>query len=44
MAAKSVTRFAGSQFYITVAAPTFLDNQKPPYVVFGQVTEVSTLY
>jgi len=30
---------AGSQFYITVAAPTFLDNQKPPYVVFGQVTE-----
>jgi peptidyl-prolyl cis-trans isomerase A (cyclophilin A) len=30
---------AGSQFYITVAAPTFLDGQRPPYVVFGQVTE-----
>jgi peptidyl-prolyl cis-trans isomerase A (cyclophilin A) len=30
---------AGSQFYITVAAPTFLDGQNPPYVVFGQVIE-----
>jgi peptidyl-prolyl cis-trans isomerase A (cyclophilin A) len=30
---------AGSQFYITVAAPTFLDGQRPPYVVFGQVIE-----
>jgi peptidyl-prolyl cis-trans isomerase A (cyclophilin A) len=30
---------AGSQFYITVAATPFLDGQKPPYVVFGQVTE-----
>jgi peptidyl-prolyl cis-trans isomerase A (cyclophilin A) len=30
---------AGSQFYITVAAPTFLDGQQPPYVIFGQVVE-----
>ena len=30
---------AGSQFYITVAAPTFLDGQRPPYVIFGQVIE-----
>lgn len=30
---------AGSQFYITVTATSFLDGQRPPYVVFGQVTE-----
>jgi cyclophilin family peptidyl-prolyl cis-trans isomerase len=30
---------AGSQFYITVAATPFLDGQKPPYVVFGEVVE-----
>ena len=30
---------AGSQFYITVAATPFLDGQRPPYVVFGQVIE-----
>jgi peptidyl-prolyl cis-trans isomerase A (cyclophilin A) len=30
---------AGSQFYITVVATPFLDGQRPPYVVFGQVTE-----
>jgi peptidyl-prolyl cis-trans isomerase A (cyclophilin A) len=30
---------AGSQFYITVASTPFLDGQKPPYVVFGQVVE-----
>lgn len=30
---------AGSQFYITVTATPFLDNQRPPYVVFGQVTQ-----
>jgi peptidyl-prolyl cis-trans isomerase A (cyclophilin A) len=30
---------AGSQFYITVTATPFLDGQRPPYVVFGQVTE-----
>ena len=30
---------AGSQFYITVASPAFLDGQRPPYVVFGQVIE-----
>lgn len=30
---------AGSQFYITVTATPFLDGQRPPYVVFGQVTQ-----
>ena len=30
---------AGSQFYITLAAQPGLDGGKPPYVVFGQVTE-----
>ena len=34
---------AGSQFYITVAATPFLDNQRPPYVVFGQVVEGSDI-
>jgi peptidyl-prolyl cis-trans isomerase A (cyclophilin A) len=39
MARTSAPNSAGSQFYITVAAPTFLDGQSPPYVVFGQVIE-----
>ena len=39
MARTSAPNSAGSQFYITVAAPTFLDGQTPPYVVFGQVIE-----
>jgi peptidyl-prolyl cis-trans isomerase B (cyclophilin B) len=39
MARTGLPDSAGSQFYVTVAAPTFLDNQKPPYVVFGYVTE-----
>jgi peptidyl-prolyl cis-trans isomerase A (cyclophilin A) len=39
MARTQAPNSAGSQFYITVSAPTFLDEQKPPYVVFGQVTE-----
>jgi|SRR5688572_1120035 len=30
---------AGSQFYINVASTPFLDGQRPPYVVFGKVTE-----
>jgi len=30
---------AGSQFYVTLGAPGFLDGQHPPYVVFGQVIE-----
>jgi peptidyl-prolyl cis-trans isomerase A (cyclophilin A) len=30
---------AGSQFYITVEPTTFLDGQRPPYVVFGQIVE-----
>jgi peptidyl-prolyl cis-trans isomerase A (cyclophilin A) len=30
---------AGSQFYITVAPTPFLDGQRPPYVVFGQIVE-----
>ena len=39
MARTSAPNSAGSQFYITVTATTFLDGQQPPYVVFGQVTE-----
>jgi peptidyl-prolyl cis-trans isomerase A (cyclophilin A) len=39
MARTSAPDSAGSQFYITVAAPTFLDGQRPPYVIFGQVVE-----
>jgi cyclophilin family peptidyl-prolyl cis-trans isomerase len=39
MARTSAPNSAGSQFYITVAPTTFLDGQKPPYVVFGQVVE-----
>ena len=30
---------AGSQFYVTVAATPFLDGQRPPYVVFGEVID-----
>jgi peptidyl-prolyl cis-trans isomerase A (cyclophilin A) len=39
MARTSQPNSAGSQFYITVTATPFLDGQKPPYVVFGQVIE-----
>jgi peptidyl-prolyl cis-trans isomerase A (cyclophilin A) len=39
MARTSQPNSAGSQFYITVAATPFLDGQRPPYVVFGQVVE-----
>lgn len=39
MARTQAPNSAGSQFYITVTATPFLDGQKPPYVVFGQVTE-----
>src|SRR5678815_2855382 len=39
MARTSAPNSAGSQFYITVAATPFLDGQKPPYVVFGEVVE-----
>ena len=39
MARTSQPNSAGSQFYITVTATPFLDGQKPPYVVFGEVVE-----
>jgi cyclophilin family peptidyl-prolyl cis-trans isomerase len=39
MARTSAPNSAGSQFYITVVPTPFLDGQKPPYVVFGMVTE-----
>ncbi len=39
MARTSAPNSAGSQFYITLGAPGFLDGQQPPYVVFGQVIE-----
>jgi cyclophilin family peptidyl-prolyl cis-trans isomerase len=39
MARTSAPNSAGSQFYITVVPTPFLDGQKPPYVVFGQVTD-----
>lgn len=39
MARTSQADSAGSQFYITVAATPFLDGQRPPYVVFGEVVE-----
>lgn len=39
MARTPAPNSAGSQFYITVAPTPFLDGQKPPYVVFGQVVE-----
>ena len=39
MARTQAPHSAGSQFYITVTATPFLDGQRPPYVVFGQVTE-----
>jgi peptidyl-prolyl cis-trans isomerase A (cyclophilin A) len=39
MARTGLPDSAGSQFYITLTATPFLDNQRPPYVVFGQVIE-----
>jgi peptidyl-prolyl cis-trans isomerase A (cyclophilin A) len=39
MARTSAPDSAGSQFYITLGAHSFLDGQRPPYVVFGQVIE-----
>ena len=39
MARTSAPNSAGSQFYVTLNAQAFLDNQVPPYVVFGYVTE-----
>jgi cyclophilin family peptidyl-prolyl cis-trans isomerase len=39
MARTPAPNSAGSQFYITLGAPLFLDGQNPPYVVFGQVIE-----
>jgi peptidyl-prolyl cis-trans isomerase A (cyclophilin A) len=39
MARTTAPDSAGSQFYITVTATPFLDGQRIPYVVFGQVTE-----
>lgn len=39
MARTGAPNSAGSQFYITLGAPRFLDGQQPPYVVFGQVIE-----
>jgi len=39
MARTGLPDSAGSQFYITLGAPTFLDGQRPPYVVFGLVNE-----
>jgi peptidyl-prolyl cis-trans isomerase A (cyclophilin A) len=39
MARTGLPDSAGSQFYITLTATTFLDGVQPPYVVFGQVTE-----
>jgi peptidyl-prolyl cis-trans isomerase A (cyclophilin A) len=39
MARTSAPDSAGSQFYITLGPHSFLDGQRPPYVVFGQVIE-----
>jgi peptidyl-prolyl cis-trans isomerase A (cyclophilin A) len=39
MARTGAPNSAGSQFYITLANTSFLDGQKPPYVVFGQIIE-----
>jgi len=39
MARTGLPDSAGSQFYITLNAHSFLDGQRPPYVVFGQVIE-----
>jgi cyclophilin family peptidyl-prolyl cis-trans isomerase len=39
MARTGLPDSAGSQFYVTVAPQPGLDNQAPPYVVFGYVVE-----